>query len=842
MSIRPKATESQSKKDTKSIKKAGKTKAARIPYHKKPDNLSLENWQAALRRQFAEDNPFNITNLGMHPVYSDYAVYNPATQNRYKVAIRSQDNSANFCTCLDFKTNGLGTCKHVEAVLQSLKRKPKLKKLFKEPFTPPYTSVYLKYGTQREVRLRLGTENREAFEKLAKKYFDKNLTLQSSAFDRIEQFIEKGKAIHPDFRCYSDALEYIIDVRRRNYRSRLLNEKLPEGPNSPYFNHLLKTTLFPYQKQGIFFAARAGRCLLADDMGLGKTIQAIGTAELMRRELGISKVLIVCPTSLKYQWKSEISKFTDSTVSVIEGMYPKRSKQYEAESFYKIVTYNVVGNDIAEINRYEPDLVILDEAQRIKNWKTKTAQNVKKVQSDYAVVLTGTPLENKLEELYSIIQFVDNFRLGSLYKFTDRYQIKDETNKVIGYRNLNEISHLLSDLMIRRRKKEVLKQLPKRVDKNLFVPMTEEQAGRHSEFADVVARLVNKWRRIGFLDEKDRQKLLINLNCMRMVCDSTYVLDQDPHHRHDTKIDELMSILEEVLESDEEKVVIFSQWERMTRLVATELEKRQVQFEYLHGGVPSDKRQFLLDNFANKPESKVFLSTDAGGVGLNLQAASLLINLDIPWNPAVLEQRIGRIYRLGQKRNVSIINLVATGTIEHRMLDVLKFKSSLAGGVLDGGEDSIFLGDDRFKQFMNSVEQLTETPETEKVELMDVAEVDETSSEVVISPPSTPLQPAKASAAAQTFADDDDVAAPVEEKTSSPQELEVADIFSTGMQFFSKLAKTLAEPESAQALVNSLVEKDNTTGKSYLKIPVENEQVVTNALSMLSGLFKAFQK
>ncbi|NJO91976.1 MAG: DEAD/DEAH box helicase [Chloroflexia bacterium] len=264
-------------------------------------------------------------------------------------------------------------------------------------------------------------------------------------------------------------------------------------------------------------------------------------------------------------------------------------------------------------------------------------------------------MENKLEELYSIVQFVDPFVLGPYWKYLSDYRIVDEVGKVKAYQNLNKIGEQLANTMIRRRKKDVLLQLPERMDKTLFVPMTEEQATIHNEYQESVSRLVVKWRRQGFLNEKDRQSLMIFLNMMRMVCDSTYILDQKT--RFDTKIGELLSILDEVFAEDNEKVVIFSQWERMTRLVAIELEKQKVKYQYLHGGIPSKKRGILYDEFNNDPECKVFLSTDAGGVGLNLQSASILINLDIPWNPAVLEQRIARIYRLDEKRNVSIINI-----------------------------------------------------------------------------------------------------------------------------------------------------------------------------------------
>jgi SNF2 family DNA or RNA helicase len=326
--------------------------------------------------------------------------------------------------------------------------------------------------------------------------------------------------------------------------------------------------------------------------------------------------LIVCPTSLKYQWKSEIERFTNSTVHVVEGNILKRREEYKVNSaYYQVTSYNTLANDIDFINdTLEFDFVILDEAQRIKNWKTKVSKSVKKLNSTYTVVLTGTPLENRIEELYSIMQFIDVYQLGPLYKFVERHQLKDpETGKVLGYHHLNEITSLLSDTLIRRTKKEVLKQLPERMDKNLFVPMTFEQMEIHDELQTDVSKLVNKWRRYGFLNEADRQRLILSLSKMRMVCDSTYILDQ--RTRKDTKIEELMNILDEFFQTNDSKVVIFSQWERMTRLVAAELDKKGIGYEYLNGGVPSHKREALLTNFRENPNSKVFLSTDAGGVG-----------------------------------------------------------------------------------------------------------------------------------------------------------------------------------------------------------------------------------
>jgi superfamily II DNA/RNA helicase len=392
--------------------------------------------------------------------------------------------------------------------------------------------------------------------------------------------------------------------------------------------------------------------------------------------------------------------------------------------------------------------------------------------------------------------------------------------------------------MIRRRKKDVLLQLPERMDKVLFVTMTEYQSKVHEEYRQYVAQVILKWHRQGFLNEKDRQNLMIFLNTMRMVCDSTYIIDQTT--RHDTKIDELLNIIDKVFTEGSEKVVIFSQWERMTRIVSRELDARSIKFQYLHGGIPGADRGKLFDNFNNDPDCRIFLSTDAGGVGLNLQAASLLINLDIPWNPAVLEQRIGRIYRIGQKRNVSIINMVSTGTIEHKMLGVLSFKKGLSEGILDQGEDVIFMGDSKFKILMNSVEEMmvhdpsmarqSESDEAGDTQPVSVRNYEVSSVKELEQQQEIPFT--------SSFIGDDDEIQPEEGKEMAAIEASTAaDLIQTGLSFLGKLSQTLSSPEATQKLVSTIVQKDVKDGRTYLKIPVENEKVIENVLALIAGIF-----
>lgn len=837
-------------KSTKKRTTKKKVKEKKVSYHKQPEELTLREWQIGLRKQYGKEQVFELTNEGNHRVWSDFIVHNAERNSSYRLALRGQEVGDNFCSCFDFRVSGLGTCKHIEWALHKLAHTYGNKQYFRKP--PPereYTSVSIHYGESRTVRIRIGTEEAENFQALAGKFFDKSGVLFPHAYLEFDQFLHQAKAISSTFRCYPDVLDFVVqkreDARRAERAARIQAD--PRG-----LTGLIKTELYPYQQEGVLFAFKAGRSLIADEMGLGKTIQAIATAQLYQREYGLSSVYIICPTSLKYQWRAEIKKFTDSTVKVIEGPMHKRREQYEQDpSFYKILTYNVVARDYPYLNAAAPDLIILDEAQRIKNWDTKISRAVKRLQAPFRLALTGTPLENKLEDLYSIVQFLDQFLLGPLYLLLYRHQAKDEHGMVHGYRNLNQIYHKLKGVMLRRRKKDVLKQLPERLDQNLFVPMTARQMEIHRSYEADVAQLIAKWRRLKFLSEKDRLRLMSCLQLMRMSCDSTYLVDQK--FRNDTKIDELFYILEERLSEPGESAVIFSQWERMTRIVAEELEQRDIPFAYLHGGVPSKKRGALLDRFRDDENCRVFLSTDAGGVGLNLQKASLIVNLDLPWNPAVLEQRIGRVYRIGQERGVQVVNLISEGTIEHRMLYTLKFKSSLAEAVLDTAEDSVFMSDRKFKDFMEKLEKVNIASKDMEVTAEASTDVD---LEKTPAPSLEKNEEAEVSDAllgewweegemeeAADLAEKGGEEPAPEPKPQGPVQTPAAaqNLLNQGVSFLTRLTQTLSDEKATQTLVNELVKKDEQSGETFIKIPVENAEVVQNAVKLLGGLFGKLQ-
>ena len=310
---------------------------------------------------------------------------------------------------------------------------------------------------------------------------------------------------------------------------------------------------------------------------------------------------------------------------------------------------------------------------------------------------------------------------------------------------------------------------------------------------------------------------MIALQNMRMSCDSSYLLDQTDDQS--TKPEEFATLLSEMLETPGTKVVVFSQWLRMHELIERRLKEKEIGYVLFHGGVPGNKRKDLIDRFRDDPNCRVFLATDAGGVGLNLQFASAVVNLDMPWNPAVLEQRIGRVHRLGQKRPVQVVNFVSQGTIEQGMLEVLRFKKSLFAGVLDGGEKDISFGGTRLTKFMETVEQTTAS----------IPQPTAMDSPTTASPPPK-TRPIPCSKTPKC---------PKRQRHSRPRTTPGRDCCKRACRSCNKRHRRNPR-RSASSRPTPTVVRDDKTGSQYLQIPMPKPEVLREVTDALQKLLKAF--
>jgi len=815
-------------------RKPNVAKAAKAPKLSRthaPDHMNPADWQRALRQQFGREQVFELENLGTEPFFSEFRVGNPESKSSYRVAIRGTQPGDNFCACPDYATNELGTCKHVEFTLARLLKKRGARTVFTRGYQPAFSELYLRNEGGRTIHFRAGTDCPPRVAKAAGVLFDasQGCRLPEDRFGELGRFLADTAKTGHELRAYDDALDFVAGRTDASRRATALDELFPRGAADPQLKKLLKAPLYPYQVEGALFAVRAGRALLGDEMGLGKTIQAIAATEILARHLGVTKVLVICPTSLKYQWQSEILRFSGRASRVVVGNLAQRRNEYAEEGFCKITNYEKLKSDLDAISAWAPELVIVDEAQRIKNWNTIAAKALKRIDSPYAVVLTGTPLENKLEELVSIVQFVDQHRLGPTWKLLHEHQVKDEAGRVTGYTSLEKIGQTLAPIMIRRRKSEVLRQLPSRTDQNVLVPMTEMQMACHAENADVVAKIVQRWRKTRFLSDQDQRRLTCALQNMRMSCNSTYLLDQETDHG--VKADELAAFLEGLFVQPQAKAVVFSQWTRTHDIVIRRLNELGIGYVSFHGGVPSEKRPALVERFRDDPACRVFLSTDAGSTGLNLQHASTLVNMDLPWNPAVLEQRSARIHRMGQKEPVQIVNYVAKGTIEEGMLSVLAFKRSLSAGILDGGASEISLGGSRLNRFMKDVENVTgRMGEGEAMaqaeEAVNAAAVSDESQENA-----TPVETSVADGRARRNGT----------AIETAQQDASLDPWSGLLQFGVELLSALSAPDDGAGAAHPWVEHDPATGTRSLRLPLPPPDTVRRLADALSAISDALR-
>ena len=464
------------------------------------------------RRQRGTSEPLTVKPLeAQYPVFGTFRVSSEGG-GAYKVEIRSLSQRNNSCGCPDYQVNGLGTCKHIEAVLARLAKKRSLRAGSER------IEIFLRTtGEAPEVRIQFPAgSGRSTAGRLLAPFFSDDGGLLGDPVTALPALARTlagtQRRVKEGVRLSHHLLPWVDEQRRRAARRTAREQLLADVEAGRQSLDLVKHSLFPYQQEGMLHLAFTERALLADEMGLGKTVQAIAACELLRRLRGVERVLVVSPASLKAEWEEQIARFTDLPVRVLQGTRAQRLRQYGPGAFFYLANYEQVLTDGDDLQRrLAPDVIILDEAQRIKNWQSKTAAAVKRLKSPYAFVLTGTPLENRIDEIYSIVQFLDPSLLGPLFRFNRDFYKLDDRGRPAGYRNLGELHRRLSAVLLRRRKSEVEGQLPARSDKHYFVPLEEEQFARYSEYKERVAKLsIERLAAAGFLQITSEGRRLLD--------------------------------------------------------------------------------------------------------------------------------------------------------------------------------------------------------------------------------------------------------------------------------------------------------------------------------------------
>ncbi|HXV75140.1 MAG TPA: DEAD/DEAH box helicase [Candidatus Polarisedimenticolaceae bacterium] len=658
-------------------------------------------------------------------------------RDKHRVTLRGDNLALAACTCDDYAHGELHSCAHIERVrMWYLRKKKQIPTRLLSVWWRPRVWTDRQPETLREIRA--DAADQPLPDELAP-FFDRSGWLAPAPPDRdgaawlrdaVEASCEAARGRGWVWDLDAGVASWIDQQDRERHHESLLDTISRATPAWHAIVARLGFRLHPYQETGALFLARRGRALLADDMGLGKTVQAIVAALLLRMVAGARRALVVCPASLKHQWRREIEKAWGERAIVVESGRAARLATYRAwTDGFLILNYELVLRDLDDVRAVRPDLVILDEAQRIKNWDTKTAIAIKRLDSRHAFILTGTPLENRLIELHSLAEHLHPRALGPRWRLLPYHAVTDLQGRAIAYEGLEVLRKRMSGFFLRRERRKVLDQLPERTDNTFWTGMTPSQQRPYRRHAATVASLVARHHN---LRPGDIRLLLQSLTSMRILCNAyaqydfalfeQRLRDPAPPTRHELralgspKLEEFVRVLEDLIDDAGGKIVVFSQWERMLRLahyvVREPLAQRELRADVFHGGLNARARDEMLEAFRVDPEFHVLFSTDAGGLGLNLQeSASIVINLEVPWNPAVLEQRIGRVHRLGQLRSVQVLYLVTRGAVEERVRQVVEGKRALFDGLLTEQADRVVFDEPLRASLVRRVRDLIESGE-----------------------------------------------------------------------------------------------------------------------------------
>jgi len=484
---------------------------------------------------------------------------------------------------------------------------------------------------------------------------------------------------------YTPSEEFKKELKARvdevNAAKALLNSEVDVPEYSKFFAGEYEQ--YPFQIKAVRFIEKQMRVLLADDVGLGKTIIALTAILALIEKQNLMKFMVTVPASLRYQWLSESRKF------IAQDMFPdlelviNNKTQAERNWVYKnfretdnpiimITSYDLIRRDAEKLKDFPADMIVWDEATKLKTRTTKINKAVRRLfkHVKYQLAMTATPIENGFEDLYCISEILDPRRLHSKTYFESQYCVMTKKTiwkprridlwKVSGYKNISDAQEKLTGMYIRRTVDDVDLELPDIIRQNIELELTKDQTRMYQEVSGSI------------FGDMTRDDILGKMVYLLELCDSTELLD--PSKRSSVKLDEIKRLLDEDFKYS--KVILITQFKKFAKILERELKK--IKPLIITGDTPMQDREFIVKEFNQRMDARVLIGTGAIQEGLNLQVASVLVNVDLPWNPAKLHQRIGRLHRISSEhKTIRIVNLMTQDTIEQHVMDTLYEKGEL---------------------------------------------------------------------------------------------------------------------------------------------------------------------
>ena len=471
------------------------------------------------------------------------------------------------------------------------------------------------------------------------------------------------KLIEDEDLSFVNGSKYVSNVVKKFDKVKSKNYEIPKDLNATLRDYQVSgfeffKTLSDYQFGGI----------LADEMGLGKTIQTIAFL-LSNKD---KKSIVITPTALIYNWKNELEKFAPTLkVGLLHAAKSEREKILDNIDNYDVIltTYTTYKNDIDKYKNINFDYCIIDEAQNLKNPDAIITKAIKNVNAKVRFALTGTPIENNLMELWSIFDFIMPGYLYNKSKFKSIFVNNDK--------NIIELKNLIKPFILRRTKKEVITELPDKIEQKIIIDLEKEHKRAYKGYVNLITRKIKE-------NNQDNITVFSYLTKLRQLCLSPELMVKN-YQGKNSKLDVLINIIND---SSDEKILVFSQFTKVLEVIGKRLNEENISYSYLDGKTSAKDRVKLVEEF-NTNNNKVFLiSLKAGGTGLNLTSANIVVHFDPWWNPAVEDQASDRAHRIGQKNVVNVIKLIAKGTAEERVINLQETKKELIEDVINGNLDN----------------------------------------------------------------------------------------------------------------------------------------------------------
>ena len=665
------------------------------------DKFKYKSGFASYKRNFVSNDYANVK--GDNGTFYG-TVFDEHHNRSYTAMININTNTRSIsnisCDCQNaFNERGITICPHVVAVV--LKGIENLRKKTKEEFAegdivinPTVTlEITQSRGGNLGGNLLLDGIDKNEYGKIFESYkenYKYHLLPDNSYIDLKDNDLHKALQLIDILGIAGDLSKFKIPDNKAMFLYEITEEEDLHFINGrKYINNVIKkfeknnekyeipnnliNVLRDYQVEGYNFFSTLSNFgfggILADEMGLGKTIQTLAFLSSRKDK----KSIVITPTSLIFNWKNEFEKFApEIRLGIAYGSKSTRDKIIENINEYDVIltSYSTYRNDIEKYEDMSFDFCIIDEAQNIKNPDSIISKSIKKINAKVRFALTGTPLENNLLELWSIFDFI---MPGYLYNKKKFEKIFSNNQK-----NINDLKQLIKPFMLRRTKKEVIEELPDKIEQKFFVEMEKEHKRVYKSFVNLIKRRIIE-------NNEDNMTVFSYLTKLRQLSIAPEIIVKN-YNGKNSKLDMLINIIKE---NNDRKILVFSQFTKVLNLIGNRLECENISFSYIDGKTDAKKRLQLVEEFNNTDKNRVFLiSLKAGGIGLNLTSASMVIHFDPWWNPAVEDQASDRAHRFGQKNVVDVIKLITKNTVEEKVIAMQEDKKELIGDIINTNLES----------------------------------------------------------------------------------------------------------------------------------------------------------